>query len=174
MTLPQSIPTPTLAEKIEWKSEVVSAETPFSCAVACVESLLRHLGRPMTQPEMFARFANHFPAWQKQEGIIDHPTEFDRLLNLTGFGPRRFASSAADLLSAFDPARGGFVFTQKFYDENGPPLSLCDKGHCLRILKVSQDFIWLMDPLRKPAPAVVGCFPWSEYHRWEPLSVILV
>lgn len=147
----------------------VSAETEFSCFLACVESLSRDRGFPITQGEMLGRFASRFPRWQTQPGYIHDMAEAVELLNLAGFSGDLIAvKTAQEVISGFRPAIGGFIFTDDFYDANG---QISDFNHSLRLLDAPVEKIVVMNPLRKPSAGIVSEYLWTEFPKWKPLVI---
>jgi hypothetical protein len=148
----------------------VSAETQFSCFLACVESLSRDRGFPITQGEMLGRFASRFPRWQTQPGYIHDVAEAVDLLQLAGFsGDVVAVRTAEEVIAGFKSANGGFVFTDDFYDANG---QISDFNHSLRLLDAPPEKIVLMNPLRKPATGIVSEYPWTEFPKWKSLVML--
>jgi stage V sporulation protein K len=148
----------------------VSAETQHSCFLACVESLARERGFPITQGEMLGRFAARFSRWQTQPGYIHDVAEAVELLTLAGFtGDVVAVNAASEIISGFKADKGGFVFTDDFYDSNG---QLTDFNHSLRLLDATPEKIVLMNPLRKPSAGIVSEYAWSEFPKWKPLVLL--
>jgi len=149
-------------------ASLVSAQTLWSCGLACIESILADNGVTKTQSQMLVELAHDFPQWETQPGILNGG-EFGKVFKSVGFDvcvvmPSTFAESIT-LVQDVDVV-GAILATSKFWE---PPAKkrLIELNHALRLVSADKHGVTLMNPYRVPAPARIESFSWQDIDAFK-------
>jgi hypothetical protein len=146
----------------------VCAITKYSCALACVESILKDQGISLTQQQMLDRFAGSFPRWQEHPGILEGK-DYDPLFNLAGLPvnicvPAKFADTI-DIINDHSFV-GAILGTSRLWrDSTKTELIHC--FHAFRILAADNSSLTVMDPVLHPGPVCIRKFSWDDVRQFE-------
>lgn len=147
---------------------LVSAQTLWSCGLACIESILADNGVAKTQSQMLAELAQKFPRWETQPGILNGG-EFGKVFEGLGFDvyvimPSTFAESIK-LMNDADVV-GAIMATSKFW-ETPARQRLIELNHALRIVSANGSGVTLMNPYRAPAQGRIESFSWQDIEAFK-------
>jgi hypothetical protein len=156
---------------------VVSSVTPWSCGLACLESLASERGVGFAQASFIGQQRARFPDWQTMPGITkldlsklggawvlrwdvyDIAREFGLAGSLTEFKTR-------PPMEAFLQRPGNAVFALlKRYQEEGDSRT---HAHAVRIAASQGQQLQIMDPGRQ-RPGRLVSLDWDVFRAWEPL-----
>jgi hypothetical protein len=150
----------------------VCAITPYSCALACVESILKDQGVDLSQQDMLERFSLSFPKWKDHAGLLVGE-DYELLFELAGLPvtlscPATFAETIDNVN---DPSVIGVILgTSRFWGDPSRK-TLIDCWHALRILSADKHGVTTMNPVLRPGPVVIEKYGWEviESFMSQPL-----
>ncbi|HEY1082701.1 MAG TPA: hypothetical protein VGE29_10590 [Prosthecobacter sp.] len=152
----------------------VCAITPYACALACVESILKDQGIELTQQQMLDGFAEHFPRWSEHPGILEGK-DYEPLFKLAGLSvtlclPKTFAETITMMRD--NSIVGVILGTSRFW-KGASKTELIDCWHALRIFGADELGITAMNPVVWPGPVTVETYRWEEIERFETQPLAL-
>jgi hypothetical protein len=147
---------------------LVSAQTLWSCGLACIESILADNGVAKTQSQMLAELAHEFPQWGAQPGILNGG-EFGKVFKGAGLDvcvimPSTFAESIK-LMQDVD-VMGAILATSRFW-ETPARQKLIELNHALRLVSADGNGVTLMNPYRAPTQGRIELFSWQDIDAFK-------
>jgi hypothetical protein len=155
-------------------AKLVSAVTPDSCGLACIESIVADNGRLTTQSEMIAELGHLFPEWTETPGIMSI-NDFEIVFRAIGFPVTRTlpatCQQAASHLADVDVV-GAIFFVKRFWQDPTNRLALCDRYHVFRFLGADRSGIEVMNPYCCPLPAQIEHYSWQEVQIFQGRTAV--
>jgi ABC-type bacteriocin/lantibiotic exporter with double-glycine peptidase domain len=142
----------------------VKAMNEWSCALACVTSLLNHIGDPVRQEEIVERFSSHFPEWNSRKGLLTQ-TGMVALLELFDIriGYLLLTEDKEEFLKAFERMSNRNRYLASFL------LTTLPTAHCRRFTGFNAALVELMDP----ADGEIKRLPWDEIKEQRPKFLLI-
>ena len=155
---------------------VVSSATPWSCGLACLESLAREQGATFDQASFIEQHRGRFPAWQAMPGVTkldlsklgkswilrwdvyDLARELGLAGGLTEF---KLRGPLGNFLA--QPGRSAFAVLRRYQEEGDSRTH----AHAVRILACTAESLEIMDPGRQ-RPGRRLSLSWDDFRLWEP------
>jgi hypothetical protein len=139
----------------------IQQETEWSCALACIESILLSAGCDYPQRNMLAALANEFPAWAEHPGLIA-PADFSKVFEAAGVPVDMVQpNDIPETLELLPDSIGAIVSREKCWN-NETKTELIDNWHALRLLEVQAASVIVMNPSFAPRDSTVESISISD------------
>ena len=141
------------------KASLVDQHTPFSCALACIESILRENGVIFSQKQMLEGLAKDFPDWKDAPGKIA-PGDFEKVFATAGFPiDMSMPENPQDSINRFPGCCGAIIGCEKHWVIENCSRILEPNYHAVRLLQPSCDGFEVMNPGHPPVPSKIETWP---------------
>jgi hypothetical protein len=147
---------------------LICSITPFSCALACIESILADNGVKTTQQEMLNCLGKFFPEWQAQPGGVS-AAKFEMVFAKLGFPVTKIvATTKAEITAEMASAEtvGAILCTFKYWTDSTKQ-ALKNHDHATRLICASPNGVIIMDPQICPDPGILMHLSWDELQAFE-------
>lgn len=154
----------------DFSNALETAVNEHSCALACIVSLSRAIGRPVLQEETLEVLRDKIPAWRDTPGSLSLEMMINVMMGTLGTTAHIITADKETVLRYWTKpeAIGGVVITGRQWDRTGNEIR---RNHAWRLLDCSRDQLVLMNP--KTSGATVEVLPWDFLKAWKGYCVLL-
>jgi hypothetical protein len=147
-----------------------TAVNEHSCALACIVSLSRDLGRPITQQEAINTLTPKMPSWKERPGGLTLVESINLMMGTLLTKAHIITADPPTIIRYWHkPERiGGLIIIGRQLDTAGKEFRI---NHAWRILDCNQNGLLLMNPL--PAGATIGWVKWDLLPQWKGYALLL-
>lgn len=139
----------------------IQQETEWSCALACIESILLSAGCDYPQGDMLEALAREFPEWNQHPGKIA-PVNFPRVFEAAGMPVDMLQpNDIPETLELLPDSIGAIVSREKCW-KDATKSELIDNWHALRLLEVQDAEVIVMNPGFAPRDSTVESISISD------------
>lgn len=139
----------------------VQQETEWSCALACIESILLSAECDYPQRNMLIDMANEFPAWAEHPGLI-RPADFPKVFKAAGLPVDMIQpDDIPETLEQLPGSIGAIVSRERCWKDESKT-ELIDNWHALQLLEVQNARVIVMNPGYAPRDSTVEAISMSD------------
>jgi hypothetical protein len=154
----------------DFDNALETARNGYSCALACIVSLSRAIGRPITQGETIAVLTDKIPSWRERPGGLALEMTINMMMGTLETTAHIITADPNPVLRYWNkPERlGGVVVTGRQPTKTGTALH---QNHAWRLMNCDEQQLVLMNP--KPSGATIETVRWDFLTTWKGYFVLL-
>lgn len=146
--------------------------TPYSCALACIESILLAAGVDYSQSKMLDDLIGEFPDWTEHPGKIA-PADFPRIFEAAGISVEMLIpGTTSETRELISDSLGGIVSRAKCWRTIGSDLALVDNWHAVRLLEMRPLDLVVMNPGFPPVLSAIESWHIDDIESLQALVYI--
>lgn len=147
---------------------LVAQHTPYSCPLACIESILSSNGIDYPQAKMLQQLESEFPEWEKHPGKAG-PDDFPRFFESAGLRVEMLIpDTVGESRELLRDSVGAIMSRAKCWRNGGSGRELVDNWHAVRVLAIGPTDIVVMNPSYPPIKeSIIEAWPISELAALE-------
>jgi hypothetical protein len=154
----------------DFDNALETARNEYSCALACVVSLSRAIGRPVTQTETIAALTEKIPSWRERPGALSLEMMINLMMGTLETTAHIITVDPKTVLRYWNkPERlGGVVVSGRQPVKTGTDLR---QNHAWRLMNCDEQQLVLMNP--KTSGATIETVRWDFLTAWKGYFVLL-
>ncbi|RYZ87902.1 MAG: hypothetical protein EOP06_11870 [Proteobacteria bacterium] len=144
----------------------IQQETEWSCALACIESILLAAEVDYPQRDMLAAMADDFPEWIEHPGLIS-PANFPKVFEAAGMTVDMLQPKDIPETRELLSGSIGAIISRGKYWKDETKSELVGNWHALQLLEVEDARVIVMNPGFSPRASTLESIPVGALKLFE-------
>lgn len=125
---------------------LVAQHTPYSCPLACIESILSSIGIDYPQSEMLVKMQSEFPEWKDHPGKAA-PEDFPKFFKSAGVQVEMLIpDTVGESRELLKDSLGAIMSRAKCWQNSEAGRVLIENWHAVRVLAIGPSEVLVMNP----------------------------